>query len=186
VGGRGGAALAGLAGEQFVALCDVDEKRSRAGIAGGKKAGPPDQLKDAKWFKDFRLMFEQMADKIDAVAIATPDHMHFPIAMAAIAAKKHVYVEKPMCRCLTEVRRLHASAQAAGVVTQMGNQGRAAEGIRLAREWVQALTPRAFAPREPLLLPARILTLACADCGVLRERCWEWDYVFTVAENGGG
>jgi predicted dehydrogenase len=64
--------------------------------------------------------------------------MHFPIAMAAIAAKKHVYVEKPMCRCLTEVRRLHAAAKAAGVVTQMGNQGRAAEGIRLAREWVQA------------------------------------------------
>ena len=139
VGGRGGAALSGLADEQFVALCDVDEKRSRAGIASGKKAGPDtDRLKDAKWFKDFRVMFEQMADKIDAVAIATPDHMHFPIAMAAIAAKKHVYVEKPMCRCLTEVRRLHAAAKAAGVVTQMGNQGRTAEGIRLAREWVQA------------------------------------------------
>ncbi|MBL9210306.1 MAG: Gfo/Idh/MocA family oxidoreductase, partial [Opitutaceae bacterium] len=86
VGGRGGASLAGLADEQFVALCDVDEKRSRSGIAGGKKAGPPAaQLKDAKWFKDFRVMFEQMEDKIDAVAIATPDHMHFPIAMAAIA-----------------------------------------------------------------------------------------------------
>ncbi|MFM7751182.1 MAG: Gfo/Idh/MocA family protein, partial [Opitutaceae bacterium] len=139
VGGRGGASLSGLADEQFVALCDVDEKRSRAGLAGGKKSGPPAaQLKDAKWFKDFRVMFEQMEDQIDAVAIATPDHMHFPIAMAAIARKKHVYVEKPMCRCLSEVRRLHAAATAAGVVTQMGNQGRAAEGIRLAREWVQA------------------------------------------------
>lgn len=139
VGGRGGAALSGLADEQFVALCDVDDKRSRAGAASGRKGSPQaDRLKDARWFKDFRVMFEQMEDQIDAVAIATPDHMHFPIAMAAIARKKHVYVEKPMCRCLTEVRRLHAAAKAAGVVTQMGNQGRAAEGIRLAREWVQA------------------------------------------------
>ena len=71
VGGRGGASLSGLADEQFVALCDVDDKRSRAGIAGGKKAGPDtNRLKDAKWFKDFRVMFEQMADKIDAVAKA--------------------------------------------------------------------------------------------------------------------
>lgn len=139
VGSRGGPSLAGLADEQFVALCDVDEKRSLTGIAAAKKASPQmDQLKDARWFKDFRVMFEQMEDKIDAVAIATPDHMHFPIAMAAIARRKHVYVEKPMCRCLTEVRSLHAAAKAAGVVTQMGNQGRAAEGIRLAREWVQA------------------------------------------------
>ncbi|MBL9199063.1 MAG: hypothetical protein JNL39_01100, partial [Opitutaceae bacterium] len=81
VGGRGGASLAGLADEQFVALCDVDEKRSRAGLGGGgKKASPTaERLKDARWFKDFRVMFEQMEDKIDAVAIATPDHMHFPI-----------------------------------------------------------------------------------------------------------
>lgn len=139
VGGRGGASLSGLADEQFVALCDVDEKRGRSGITSGKMVpAQTDRLKDAKWFKDFRVMFEQMEDQIDAVAIATPDHMHFPIAMAAIARKKHVYVEKPMCRCLAEVRRLHAAAKAAGVVTQMGNQGRAAEGIRLAREWVQA------------------------------------------------
>jgi predicted dehydrogenase len=144
VGGRGAAARSGLAAEQFVALCDVDEKRGRAGLGAskkddkGKKSADSDHLKDARWFKDFRVMFDTMGDQIDAVAIATPDHMHFPIAMAAIARKKHVYVEKPMCRCLAEVRTLHAAAKAAGVVTQMGNQGRAGEGIRLAREWVQA------------------------------------------------
>ena len=145
VGGRGAASLSGLADEQFVALCDVDEVRGRSGIAGKKKKSQPgaetpdaNRLKDARWFKDFRVMFDEMGDQIDAVAIATPDHMHFAVAMAAIARKKHVYVEKPMCRCITEVRKLHAAAKAAGVVTQMGNQGRAGEGIRIAREWVQA------------------------------------------------
>lgn len=139
-GGRGGAALSGLADEQFVALCDVDEKRGRAAIDAGAKKKPEEaaRLKDVTWFRDFRVLFERMADQIDAVCIATPDHMHYPVAMAALAHRKHVYIEKPMCRCLTEVRRLHAAAKAAGVVTQMGNQGRAGEGIRLAREWVQA------------------------------------------------
>ena len=83
-------------------------------------------------------MFEEMADQIDAVVVSVPDHMHFPIAMAAVRLGKHLYVEKPPCRCLTEARALHAAAKKAGIVTQMGNQGRAAEGIRLAREWVQA------------------------------------------------
>lgn len=152
VGGRGRAALSGLAGEQCVALCDVDENRGRlaaaedskgggkgGGKSGGKEAGAMIAgTREARRFKDYRVMFEQMGDQIDAVSIATPDHMHFPIAMAAIARKKHVYLEKPLCRCITEVRKLHAAAKAAGVVTQMGNQGRAAEGIRLAREWVQA------------------------------------------------
>ena len=137
VGGRGRAALSGLSDEQFVAFCDVDELRSKIESGGKKEAGAANS-KGARWFKDFRVMLEQMSDQIDAVSIATPDHMHFPIAMAAIAAKKHVYVEKPMGRCIAEVRKLHAAAKAAGVMTQMGNQGRAAEGIRLAREWVQA------------------------------------------------
>jgi predicted dehydrogenase len=83
-------------------------------------------------------MFEKMSDQIDAVVITVPDHMHYPIGMEAIRRGKHVYIEKPLCRCITEVRALQAAAKTAGVVTQMGNQGRAAEGIRLAREWVQA------------------------------------------------
>ena len=138
-GGRGRSAVSGLPGEQFVALCDVDEKRGRAGLnPENPKSTDAQRLKDARWFRDFRVMFDEMADGIDAVVVATPDHMHFAAAMAAVARGKHVYVEKPMCRCISEVRRLHAAAKAAKVVTQMGNQGRAGEGIRLAREWVQA------------------------------------------------
>ncbi len=163
VGGRGRIALGGLKDEQFVAFCDVDDQRGRLdGLADPAIAPLLEKFQGARWFKDYRTMFAEMSEGIDAVVIATPDHTHFPIAMAAIAQRKHVLVEKPMCRCITEVRALHAAAKAAGVVTQMGNQGRAAEGIRLAREWVQAgllgevhtvhtWTDR---PRAPWFLPA--------------------------------
>lgn len=139
VGGRGKAALAALRNEQYVAFCDVDFARGREEVAKDRKApGLFENAKGAKWFSDYRLMFEQMSDQIDAVVVCVPDHMHYAVAMEAIRRKKHVYVEKPLCRCVTEVRALHAAAKRAGVITQMGNQGRAAEGIRLAREWVQA------------------------------------------------
>lgn len=139
VGGRGRAALAALRDEQIVAFCDVDYTRGREEVARDRKQpGLLDRFKDAKWFHDYRVLFEEMSDQIDAVVICVPDHMHYPIGMEAIRRKKHVYIEKPLARCITEVRALHAAAKTAGVITQMGNQGRAAEGIRLAREWVQA------------------------------------------------
>jgi len=139
VGGRGMAALTALHKEQIVAFCDVDHGRARENIERGVKAGGGlARFPDARWFHDYRVMFEQMADEIDAVAVSVPDHMHYAIGMAALRLRKHLFVEKPLCRCITEVRALHAAAKQAGVVTQMGNQGRAAEGIRLAREWVEA------------------------------------------------
>lgn len=139
VGGRGRAPLSALQNEQIVAFCDVDHARGRELVDQEKKSkGLLDRFRDAKWFHDYRVMFERMADQIDAVVITVPDHMHYAIGLEAIRRGKHVYIEKPLCRCITEVRALHAAAKKAGVVTQMGNQGRAAEGIRLAREWVQA------------------------------------------------
>lgn len=138
-GGRGLSALSALQKEQIVAFCDVDHARSRERIAADPKtAGLLGRFAGARWFHDFRVMFEEMAEQIDAVVVSVPDHMHYAIGLAALRLRKHLYVEKPLCRCLTEVRALHAAARQAGVVTQMGNQGRAAEGIRLAREWVQA------------------------------------------------
>jgi predicted dehydrogenase len=138
VGGRGKAALSALQDEQIVAFCDVDHARGRDEVRRDRKApGVLDRFNDARWFHDYREMFARMADQIDAVVICVPDHMHYPIGMEAIRRRKHVYIEKPLARCVTEVRALHAAAKKAGVITQMGNQGRAAEGIRLAREWVQ-------------------------------------------------
>lgn len=162
-GGRGRASLTGLQHEQFVAFCDVDEKRGRTELHTSESTKPlMESFKEARWFKDYRLMFEQMADKIDAVVVSTPDHSHFAAAMAAVRHGKHVYVEKPLCRCISEVRTLHLAAKKSRVVTQMGNQGRAAEGIRLAKEWVEAgllgdvhtvhtWTDR---PRKPWFFPA--------------------------------
>ena len=86
-GGRGSAHVTAYANanENLVAFCDVDEARGAAAF----KAHP-----SVPRFQDFRVMLDKMAKDIDAVSIATPDHMHFPIAMAAMALGKHVFVEK--------------------------------------------------------------------------------------------
>jgi hypothetical protein len=70
--------------------------------------------------------------------VATPDHMHAPIAVAALRAGKHVYVEKPMAHSIEEARLLTQVAHDTGLVTQMGNNGHAGEGLRQTREWIQA------------------------------------------------
>lgn len=129
VGGRGKNNVQALAGENFVAFCDVDEDRSAEMRA---------EYPDVPYFKDYRVMFDKMGSKIDAVVISTPDHMHYPIGMWAIANGKHVYCEKPLTRCISEARELREAAAKAGVVTQMGNQGHTYAGLRLIQEWFQA------------------------------------------------
>jgi len=113
----------------MVAFCDCDPKTwERA-----KQKYP-----QAKFYKDFRKMFAEMGDKIDAVGIATPDHTHFAITYLAMSLGKHVFVEKPLVHTLWQARELQKLAAAKGVVTQMGNQGHASEGARLVKEWYQA------------------------------------------------
>ncbi len=139
VGGRAKVALATLAHENLVAFCDLDEKAGRGAVQADASTRPVlEKFRHVKWYKDYRRMFDEMSAQIDGVIVTVPDHMHYPVAMRAIAEGKHVYVEKPLCRCIAEVRSLQAAAKRAGVITQMGNQGRAGEGIRLVREWVQA------------------------------------------------
>ena len=75
---------------------------------------------------------------IDAVMVATPDHMHAPVTVAALRAGKHVYVEKPMAHTIEEARVMTDLAKTTGLATQMGNQGHGGEGLRLTREWIQA------------------------------------------------
>ena len=83
-------------------------------------------------------MLSKDADKIDAVAVSTPDHNHAIVAMAAMNAGKHVYVEKPLTLTIAEARALQKTAESKGLCTQMGNQGHAAEGARRTNEWVQS------------------------------------------------
>jgi predicted dehydrogenase len=130
-GGMGGGDIATVAklGANIVALCDVDESRA----AGSFAAFP-----QARRYKDFRRLIDQEAANIDAVTVGTPDHIHAVAAIAAIRAGKHVYCQKPLTRTLHECRELTKAAHAAGVATQMGNQGHATEGARLTNEWIQA------------------------------------------------
>ncbi|MEX2273096.1 MAG: Gfo/Idh/MocA family oxidoreductase [Vicinamibacterales bacterium] len=87
-------------------------------------------------YADYRVMLEKQKD-IDAVIIATPDHMHAPIALAAIQAGKHVYVQKPLCWCVSEARALaKASADNPKLMTQMGNQGHSSDDARLGYEYI--------------------------------------------------
>ncbi len=130
-GGMGGGDIATHAknGANIVALCDVDEQRA---------AGSFNNFPKANRYKDFREMIDKEAKNIDAVTVGTPDHTHAVAAMAAIRAGKHVYCQKPLTHTLHECRELTKAAKAAGVMTQMGNQGHATEGARLTNEWIQA------------------------------------------------
>lgn len=127
VGGKGAGDIGACSGENIVALCDVDEKQA---------AGTFKKFPEAKKFKDFRRMLEKMEKQIDAVVVATPDHVHAPAAMMAIKMGKHVYVEKPLTHSVHEARMLTEAARKHGVATQMGNQGHSGEGCRLICEWI--------------------------------------------------
>jgi predicted dehydrogenase len=126
-GGRAADDIAELKGEAVVALADVDWKR--AAPIFNRSPG-------ARKYRDFREMLDKEKPNIDAVVVATPDHVHAPASMAAIKIGKHVYCEKPLTRTVFEARALAGAAREARVATQMGNQGMAFEGNRLINEWL--------------------------------------------------
>ncbi len=129
VGGRGYDAIQGLKGENFVAFCDVDDERA---------AKTYSEFPGVPHFRDYRVMLDKLGNKIDAVSISTPDHMHFPIAVAALSLGKHVFIEKPLTHTVAEARLLAKLAREKKVATQMGNQGHANDGMRVLKEWLQA------------------------------------------------
>jgi predicted dehydrogenase len=96
-----------------------------------------EQLPRAKHYQDYRVMLEQQKD-IDAVLVATPDHMHAPIASAAMDLGKHVYVQKPLTWSVDEARHLARRAKETKVATQMGNQGHSLDDARTTVEYIQA------------------------------------------------
>ncbi|MGY4386661.1 putative dehydrogenase [Pedobacter sp. UYP24] len=110
-------------------LCDVDDRRS----LNSRKAFPK-----AKYYKDWREMYDKEHKNFDAVSVSTPDHNHAIIAYHAMQLGKHVYVQKPMTHDLFEARLLTESAKKFKVVTQMGNQGASNDGTRLLSEWYDA------------------------------------------------
>lgn len=127
VGGMGKRNIRGCNTENITALCDVDSVYAE---------GVFNKYPNAKRHVDYREMLAKETD-LDGVVIATPDHTHAVIAMAAIKAGKHVYVQKPLTYTVKEARMLTEAAREAGVATQMGNQGRSGEGARLITEWIK-------------------------------------------------
>ena len=96
-----------------------------------------DILPKAKHYTDYREMLSQQKD-IDAVIVATPDHMHAPIALAAMDLGKHVYVQKPLCWSVEEARLLAKKAKDnPKIATQMGNQGHSHAESRMTVEYIQ-------------------------------------------------
>lgn len=110
-----------------VALCDVDTARAKGSIAA---------FPNTKFYKDFRVMLEEMKDTIDAVTISTPDHTHAVAAMAAMQLGMHVYVQKPLTHNIKEARMLTEAARKYKVVSQMGNQGASNPSQKVMMDWL--------------------------------------------------
>ncbi len=131
VAGMGWGNLGNVSSENVVALCDVHESRA---------AKAHEKHPQAKRFKDFRRMLDELDKQLDAVVVSTPDHTHAVAAVAAMKRGKHVYCEKPLTRTVFEARVMRETAAKHKVVTQMGNQGSASEGVRRSVELAWAGT----------------------------------------------
>jgi predicted dehydrogenase len=112
----------------YVGFCDID--KSCFAKADATVAGVPH-------FTDFRVMLEQLGDKVDAVSISIPDHMHALVGVTALRKGKHVYCQKPLAHTVWECRQLQRWATKQGVVTQMGNQGHSSTEYRLATRLIR-------------------------------------------------
>lgn len=110
-------------------LCDVDDRRAANSVKNFPKA---------KYYKDWRELFEKESKNFDAVSVSTPDHTHAVVAMGAMQLGKHVYVQKPLTHDIYEARKLTEAAERYKVVTQMGNQGASGDGVRQLHEWFDA------------------------------------------------
>ena len=133
---------------QIIALADPAEEWDLSGFYyGGKSGRGPVQAEIEQHYsvktpnhrcttyEDFRIMLEK-EKAIDAVLIATPDHLHAYVAILAMKSGKHVYCEKPLTHNIREARLVARVAKDTGVATQMGNQGRSGEGHRQTVEWL--------------------------------------------------
>lgn len=126
-GGQARSDIKGLSSQNIVAFADVDWKRAAKSF---------EEFPDARKYKDYRKMLDEMSSEIDAVIVAIPDHQHFHASMTAIGHGKSVYTEKPLTHEVWEARELARAARDAKVATQMGNQRQADENTRIGIEYI--------------------------------------------------
>ena len=127
--GRNAANIRGTSTQNIVAMADIDADN----LGKGSVAHP-----NVRKYRDFRMMLEKEADRIDAVVIGTPDHIHAPAAAMALRLKKHVYCEKPLTHTVFEARTLRELAQKNKLVTQMGTQIHSGDNYRRVVELIES------------------------------------------------
>src|SRR5688572_7626204 len=147
MGSQGTENAEGLVSGNLVAVCDVhlgfsqtqvgNKLRDRDGKDRPNGVKLNDQFAKAAKYVDFREMLDKQKD-IEAVVVATPDHLHAVIAKRAMEMGKHVYVQKPLAYSVHECRVLRETAAKTGVVTQMGNQGHSTKEARRINEWIES------------------------------------------------
>lgn len=129
VGGQGASNVRSLTRHRLVAFADVDDRQA---------AGVYRDFPDVPRYRDYRVLLERHAHELDGVVVSTPDHSHFQIGMAVMAAGLNLYMEKPLANSIWECRELAAAARRSGVKTQLGVQGHSAGALRVLREWLDA------------------------------------------------
>ena len=110
-------------------LCDVDDRQAAPRIKEYPKA---------KFYHDWRELFDKESKNFDAVSVAIPDHNHASVGLGAMQLKKHLYLQKPLTHDIYEARILTLASEKYKVVTQMGDQGASCDGMRTLREWIEA------------------------------------------------
>ena len=131
VGGKGDSdsSDAGKNGGNIVAICDVDQNSL------DRKAK---QFPQAKQYRDYRKLLDEMGKDIDAVTVSTPDHNHGIASIRAMKMGKHCFCQKPLTQTVAEARLMRQLSKEKKLATQMGNQGSAESGLRRAVEVIQA------------------------------------------------
>jgi len=143
---------------QVIAVCDVNRESGgylsanwsmgKESKVGGREPArrevdghyaqqrPSGTYRGCRAYADYRELLAK--EDVDAVMIATPDHTHAVITMAALKLKRHVYCEKPLAWSVSETRQVTEAARQAGVATQLGNHGQASAEARVTCELIAA------------------------------------------------
>src|SRR5882724_2750719 len=110
-------------------LCDVDDRMAAPRLK---------EFPKAKFYHDWREMFEKENKNFDAVSVAIPDHNNAIVGLGAMQLNKHLSLQKPLSHDIYEARILTEAAKKYKVVTQMGDQGASCDGMFTLREWMEA------------------------------------------------
>lgn len=123
---------------KVTAVCDVFDKNAERGRSTGAnihRNGSDGKM--AEMPKRFSTYQELVASPdIDAIIIATPDHLHVPVAIEAAKNGKHVYCEKPLSWTVEETFEVRKVVKDAGIVFQLGHQGRQTDSYQVARSLI--------------------------------------------------